>query len=107
MSMLDSLLGNIDDVAAKLGLPSEQVKTMIGAVQEKMAGGGDMMSSVMSVAQEHGISLEKIQGLMGNLGGGAQDMLGKVTGALDKDGDGNPLNDLGSIASGLFGTGKD
>ena len=107
MSMLDSLLDNIDDVAAKLGLPADQVKTMIGTVQEKMAGGGDMMSSVMSVAQEHGISMESIQGLLGSAGGGAQDMLSKVTGALDKDGDGNPLNDLGSIASGLFGGGKD
>jgi hypothetical protein len=26
-----------------------------------------------------------------------------VTGMLDKDGDGNPLNDLAGIAKGLFG----
>ena len=39
--------------------------------------------------------------LLGN--GGAQDMLGKVTSALDKDGDGNPLNDLGELAKGFFG----
>jgi len=30
-------------------------------------------------------------------------LLGQVTGALDKDGDGNPLNDLSGLAKGLFG----
>ena len=32
-----------------------------------------------------------------------QDGAGGILGALDRDGDGNPLNDLGGIASGLFG----
>ena len=104
MSMFDGLLGNIDEMAEKLGLPKDQVETMVQAVQAKMAGGSDMMSSVMSTAQEHGISLDSLQGLLGGAsGGGVQDMLAKATSALDKDGDGNPLNDLGGLASGLFG----
>lgn len=102
MSMFDGLLGNLDELAGKLGLPADQVQTMVAAVQEKMASGGDMMSAVTQVAQEHGLSLDSLQGLLGGTGG-AQDMLGKLTGALDKDGDGNPLNDLGGLASGLFG----
>jgi hypothetical protein len=101
MSMFDGLLGNLDDIAAKLGLPADQVQGMMASVQEKMAGGGDMMSAVMSVAREHGISMDSLSGLL--QGGGAQDMLSQVTGALDKDGDGNPLNDLGGLAKGLFG----
>lgn len=101
MSMFDGLLGNLDELAAKLGLPADKVQGLVAAVQDKMANGGDMMSSVTQAAQEHGVSLESIKGLLGN--GGAQDMLGKVTSALDKDGDGNPLNDLGELAKGLFG----
>jgi hypothetical protein len=114
MSIFDGLLGNLDELAGKLGLPTDQVQTMVQAVQEKMASGGDMMASLTQVAQEHGISMDSLQGMLGNVGSGAQgmlgsigdgaqDMLGKVTGALDKDGDGNPLNDLGDLAKGLFG----
>ncbi len=29
--------------------------------------------------------------------------MGKVSGMLDRDGDGNPLNDLSGLAGGLFG----
>jgi type II secretory pathway component PulM len=101
MSMFDGLLGNLDDIAAKIGLPADQVQALVQSVQGKMASGGDMMSAVTAAAQEHGISLERLQGLIA--GSGVQDMLGKVTGALDKDGDGNPLNDLGGLAKGLFG----
>lgn len=100
MSILNGLLGNLDELAGKLGLPADKVQGLVQAVQDKMANGGDMMSSVTQAAHEHGVSLESIKGLLGN--GGAQDMLGKVTSALDKDGDGNPLNDLGELAKGFF-----
>ena len=103
MSILNGLLGNLDELATKLGLPSDKVQGLVQAVQDKMANGGDMMSSVTQAAQEHGVSLESLKGLMANGGSGAQDLLGKVTSALDKDGDGNPLNDLGDLASGFFG----
>lgn len=104
MGMFDDLLGNlnIDDFAAKLGLPAEQVQALAQSVQGKMAGGGDLISAVTQAAQEHGISLESLQGLVGKAGG-ADGLLSQVTGALDKDGDGNPLNDLSGLAKGLFG----
>jgi hypothetical protein len=35
--------------------------------------------------------------------GGPEAILGKIGGLFDKDGDGNPLNEFGSIAKGLFG----
>lgn len=103
MNLFENLLGNIDAIAGKLGLPADQVQGIVQSLQEKVANGGDMMSAVSQAAQEHGLSLDSLQGLIGNVGGGAQDMLGKLTGALDKDGDGNPLNDLAGIAKGLFG----
>lgn len=106
MNMLNGLLGNLgnlDELAAKLGLPSDKVQGLVQSVQDKMGSGGDMMSAITQSAQEHGISLDSLKGLLGNAEGGAQDLLGKVTSALDKDGDGNPLNDLGEMAKGFFG----
>jgi hypothetical protein len=102
MSMFDNILGNLDELAGKLGLPADQLQNVVQSVREKMAGGGDIMSALTQSAQEHGISLDKLQGLLGGAGADAQDLIGKLTGALDKDGDGNPLNDLGSLAKGLF-----
>lgn len=100
MSILNGLLGNLDELADKLGLPADKVQGLVQAVQDKIANGGDMISSVTQAADEHGVSLESLKGLLG--GGGAQEMLGKATSALDKDGDGNPLNDLGELAKGFF-----
>ncbi|HWJ71487.1 MAG TPA: hypothetical protein VNS79_15695 [Sphingobium sp.] len=110
MSMLDGILGNLDDIAAKLGLPREQVQTLVQGFQQKVAGGTDHLSALTEVAQENGLSLDSLQGLLGNIGAagesageGAGGLLGKLSGALDKDGDGNPLNDLAGMAKGLFG----
>lgn len=104
MSMFDGILGNIEEFATKLGLPADQVQGMMQQVQAKMAEGGDMMSAVSQVAQEHGISLDSLKGLIPS--GGGEGLLAKASTMLDRDGDGNPLNDLGDMAKGLFG-GKD
>lgn len=103
MSMFDTILGNLDDIASKLGLPADKVQAAVQAIQEKVAAGGDHVTALQDVAKEHGISLDGLQGMLGGVGSGAQDMLAKGMSALDKDGDGNPLNDLGGLAKGLFG----
>jgi hypothetical protein len=41
--------------------------------------------------------------LQGLIGGGPGGLLGQIGGMFDRDGDGNPLNELGGIAKGLFG----
>jgi len=107
MSMFDGILGNLDDMAARLGLPKEQVQALMQGFQEKVAGGADHLSALTQVAQDHGLSLDGLKGLLGNAGGGASEgagtLVGKLAGALDKDGDGNPLNDLAGMAKGMFG----
>ncbi len=103
MSIFDNILGNLDDYAAKLGLPADQVQSAVQAIQAKVAAGGDHLSAIQDVAKEHGLSLDGLQGMLGNVGDGARDMFSKGFSALDKDGDGNPLNDLGGLAKGLFG----
>ncbi len=125
MGMFDGILGNLDDIAGKLGIPADKVSALAQGLQDKVASGGDYLAALTETAKEHGVSLESIQGVLGsagegiqnlagnagegiqNLAGnaaeGAQGILGKITGALDKDGDGNPLNDLGGMVKGLFG----
>ena len=60
-----------------------------------------------------GLPLDKLQEIIGQIGGEGslgrfaqmvqQDGGAGILGALDRDGDGNPLNDLGGIAGSLFG----
>ena len=100
MSMFDGILDNIDDVAAKLGLPADQVQSVFENLKGKLANGGDPLAAISAAAQEHGISLERLQSIMPN---GADGLLAKAEAMLDRDGDGNPLNDLEGMAKGLFG----
>ncbi len=109
MSLLDGLLGNLGNLsklggmAEKLGLPADKVQGLVDSVQSKMAAGGDQMTALKDAAAEHGLSLESLQGLLGNPGESLAGLKDSVIGALDKDGDGNPLNDLAGMAKGLFG----
>ncbi len=107
MSMFDGILGNLDDVAARFGLPKDQVQALVQGFQAKVAGGADHLSALTEVAQENGLSLDSLKGLLGNVGTGTSEgaggLVGKLSSALDKDGDGNPLNDLAGMAKGMFG----
>lgn len=101
MSIFDGILGNLEGVAEKLGIPADQLQSLAATAQEKLANGGDL-SSLLAMAQEHGISLDKVQELMGGLPvgdlmGKAQDMLGGNSGG------GSPLDGLADMAKGFFG----
>ena len=101
--MLENLLGNLDEIAGKLGLPADKVSAIAESLQGKLGQGGDQMTALMELAQEHGLPVDKLHGMLGGLGGDAGGILGSLTGGLDKDGDGNPVNDLMGMAKGLFG----
>jgi hypothetical protein len=101
MSIFDSIMANIDGVAEKLGVPKEKATDMMSSLREKMTGDGDKMQAIQDFASEHGVSVDKIKEMLGGDGEGS--ILGKVTGFFDKDGDGNPVNDLTNMAKGLFG----
>mgnify|MGYP003383078416 CR=1 FL=1 len=99
MGMLDGILGqfgNLDELAQKLGLPADTVQSLAAELPEKLQAGGNPLEVIAEVAAKHGISIDMIQGLLGGSGGG-------IMGMLDRDGDGNPLDDLGGIARNLFG----
>lgn len=104
MGMLDGLLGQlggadkIADLAAKVGLSEDQVKTAMAALGKAHPEPGDTVSDAAATT---GLSMDKLQDLVGQIGG--ENALGKISSMIDRDGDGNPLNDLTSIAGSLFG----
>lgn len=118
MSIFDSILGqvssNIDvkNLAEKVGLDPAQAETAIAALAAGHQAKGD---TVEVAAANSGVDAGVLQQIVGHIGGegalgqfasmlgDSPDALAKVTGFLDKDGDGNPLNDLAGMAKGLFG----
>lgn len=121
MGILDGLLGqagkiDLGALASQVGLSGDEVKTGGEALLSRLSGGGqDVAGAAASAAAETGLPLEKLQALLPALAsqfgeGGVEGILAKLSGgaggllsALDKDGDGNPLNDLAGMAKGLFG----
>ncbi len=101
MSILDSLLGSVDDIAEKLGVPADKAQEIASGLKEKISGDGDTMQGIQDLADEHGVSVDGIKDMLGGDEEGG--LLGKVTGFLDKDGDGSVVDDLGDMAKGLFG----
>jgi hypothetical protein len=102
MSMFDGLLGDVAGLAEKMGLPAEQVQGLAETLSGKLSAGGDPLASLMAAAKEHGVPTEQVEALLAGAGG-TEGLLGRMTGMLDRDGDGNPLNELGGLAKGLFG----
>lgn len=120
MSVLDSILGqvtqNVDvkNLAAKIGLTPEQVETAVQALGQAHPQPGD---TVQAAAASTGLSPELLQQIVGHIGGegalakfasmlgagGAGGVMGQIGGMLDRDGDGNPLDDIADMASGFFG----
>lgn len=117
MSMLDGLLSqlsaNVDvaNLATKVGLDPAMAEKAIAALGQAHQAPGD---TVETAAAQTGIDSGILSQIVGHIGGDGSlgqfaNMLkdhpqaSSLLGLLDKDGDGNPLNDLGGIAKGLFG----
>ncbi|NML04973.1 hypothetical protein [Sphingomonas sp. G-3-2-10] len=104
MGILDGLLGqlggntDVTNLAAKVGLSPEHVESAVQALAKYHPMQGD---TAEGAAAATGLPLDKIQELIGHIGG--EGALAKYAGMLDKDGDGNPINDIVGMASGLFG----
>lgn len=85
------LLDNAEAVAAKFGIPVEKVNEIAGGLgntlQEKAGELGEMASGAL------GGVLEKLNA----------SPLGGLMKGLDKDGDGNPINDITDGAKNLIG----
>ena len=118
MGLLDNLLGqngNIDlgALGQQVGLDPDQVRSGMEAMLSRIGGGQTGEQAAEGAAAETGLSLESLQALLpalsAHLGeGGVEGLMARLTGeggllsGFDRDGDGNPINDLTGMARGLF-----
>ena len=118
MSMLDGILkqvaGSPDTVASiaeQVGLDAGMVEKAVAALGAAHPAEGD---TVELAAQKTGLDAGALGGIISQLGGesalgdlaerlSGDSNLSGIMGMLDQDGDGNPLDDIAGIASGLFG----
>lgn len=116
MGMLDGILGqlggsDVGGLAEKFGLPPELAEKAVAALGQSHAEPGD---TIAGAAAKTGLDPDTLSQMAQQLGG--EGGLGKLsemlqgnsalsglTGMLDRDGDGNPINDIAGLASGLFG----
>lgn len=120
MGILDGLLSqvtenvDIQNLATKVGLSPEQAEQAVLALGQAHTEPGD---TVATAAAQTGLSADTLSQIVGHIGGegslgsfasllqgaGGAGILGKVGGILDRDGDGNPLNDVTGMLGGIFG----
>ena len=124
MALLDNILDmmpdnvNLDSLSEKIGMSAEELKSSGEALFAKLQDGSvDKMTAIKEAAAESGVDAEKLKGLLPAMAekagldgeGGLMDklsgedgLLGKMSGFLDRDGDGNPINDITDMAKGFF-----
>jgi hypothetical protein len=117
MSMLNSILGqmsgnvDVENMAAKLGIDPSTAAQAITALGIAHPQPGDTVTTASAAT---GLDSSLLNQIVGHIGG--EGSLGEfsrmlqdhpegagVMGMLDKDGDGNPLNDLMGMAKSFFG----
>lgn len=118
MSLLDGILGqvtqNVDiaNLAAKVGLDPAMAEKAVAALGAAHSAPEDTVTlAAQNTGLDSGVLQQIVQqiGGEGSLGQFAQLLQGNsalsgLTGMLDRDGDGNPLNDVAGLAKGLFGS---
>ncbi|WP_438731200.1 hypothetical protein ACR9YC_05995 [Parasphingorhabdus sp. DH2-15] len=119
MSMLDGVLKNlpvgadsIGEIAEKLGMDPSMVEKGVAALGQSHGEDGDTMAAA---SEKTGLDSGALSGIMDQLGGEGglgqisemlgsdEGIMGKISGFLDQDGDGNPLNDVMGMAGKFFG----
>jgi hypothetical protein len=105
MSILDGILKNIggapDDVvnlARQVGLDPALVEKAIATLGQTHQLDGD---TVALAAEKTGIGADTLNQIVAAIGG--EGSLTNFASILDRDGDGNPINDIMDMAKGLFG----
>lgn len=104
MSIFDSILRNIggapDDItnlAERVGIDPQMAERAIAALGITHEEDGD---TVELAAERTGLDTGVLSQIVSQIGG--EESLTNFTGMLDRDGDGNPIDDLTDMAKGLF-----
>jgi hypothetical protein len=117
MSLLDSILGqvgqNVDiaGLAGKFGIDPKMAEMAVTALGQSHAEPGDTIEGAAAKTGLDAGTLAQMAEQLGGEGGLGQlseqlksnPALAGVAGMLDRDGDGNPINDVLGMAKGLFG----
>lgn len=119
MSGLDGLLksipvgaDSIGEIAEKLGMDPGLVEKGVAALSKTHSEPGDTVTLASEQTSLDTGSLTNILSQLGGEGGLGQisdllnsneGLMGKISGFLDQDGDGSPLDDLANMASSFFG----
>ena len=105
MSLLDGILKNIggapDDVAnlaEKVGIDPEMAEKAIAALGQTHQLDGD---TVELASEKTGLDTGVLSQIVEQIGG--EGSLSSFASMIDKDGDGNPINDVMDMAKGFFG----
>lgn len=118
MSLFDSILGqvggnlDIGSIASKFGIDPSMAEQAVQALGQSHAEPGD---TIQGAADKTGLDPAMLGQLASHLGGEGglgqlsgllqgNPALSQLAGGLDRDGDGNPLNDIAGMAKGLFGS---
>jgi hypothetical protein len=121
MGIFDSILGSVggtdlENLAAKVGIDPSMAEKAVAALGAAHVKEGD---TVRTAAAHTGLDASVLSQIVEHIGGESslghyaqivQDnpqLLSGITSALDRDGDGNPLNDVLGMAKGLFGGAKE
>lgn len=118
MGLLDGILkqvagspDTIAQLAEKVGIDAGLAEKAVAALGQSHPEDGD---TVELAANKTGLDTGKVTEILGQLGGegalgdivgklGENPQLSSVFDMLDRDGDGNPLDDIAGMAKGLFG----
>ncbi len=105
MSLLDGILKNIggapDDVAnlaEKVGIDPSMAEKAIAALGQTHQMDGD---TVELASEKTGLDAGVLSQIVDQIGG--EGSLSSFASMIDKDGDGNPINDVMDMAKGFFG----
>ncbi len=104
MSLFDSILqniggapDNISGLAERVGIDPAMAERAMAALGQTHAEEGD---TVELASERTGLDSDVLNRIVSQVGG--EGALSNFTGMLDKDGDGNALDDIGDTVKGLF-----
>lgn len=118
MGLLDGVLGQlgggnlaVDMIAEKVGIPPAMAEMAVKALGQSHAEPGDTIEGAAAKTGLDAGVLGQIASQLGGEGGLGQlsgllkdnPQLAGVASMLDRDGDGNPLDDIAGMAAGFFG----
>lgn len=104
MALFDDILGKVSgnpdlvNMAAKLGIDPKLAEQAVAALGAAHHQPGD---TVQQAAETTGLDSGVLNQIVEHIGG--EGSLGQFAQMLDRDGDGNPLDDIAGFASKLFG----